>query len=272
MIPQPSDIHYFQVVCETLNLTRASERLGVVQPTLSGALRRLEEAVGKPLFIRSSHGLTLTRVGEEFQLRTKILLQDWERITKSLSDLDRVPSGKFILGCHPSVGLYSLNHFMKDILSSPMLELSLIHASSRELTEMIISRKVDLGLVINPLKQNDLVLKKLCTDRVGFWFTSKSNLDVLIYDNNLSQGQKLLKKGLTFSRVMNSSNLEVIADLCSSGCGVAILPERVAKRFNGLQPFSDDWVSDELFLAYRADISKTAGFRFITQSILKSKI
>lgn len=272
MIPNPYDIHYFHVVSETLNLSRASERLGVVQPTLSQAIKRLEESIGKPLFIRGSGGLTLTKTGEEFLVRSKVLFQEWERITQSLSDLETIPSGKYILGCHPSVALYSLNLFMKDLLEFPELDIQIMHGLSREITEMIISRKVDVGLVINPVKHNDLVLKKLCSDRVGFWSTPKASQDILIYDGSLNQSQTLLKKNFKFKKMITSSNLEVIGDLCASGCGVAILPERVAKRFRGLKPVSDNWFTDELYLAYRVDATKTAGFKSIVEAIQKAKI
>lgn len=272
MIPSPSDIHYFQVVCETLNLSRASERLGVVQPTLSQALKRLESSIGKPLFIRSSSGLTLTRVGEEFLLRSKALFQDWERLTKSLSDLDHSPSGKFIIGLHTSVAIYSLHHFMNELMAFPQLELSFNHGLSREITEMIISRKVDVGLVINPVRHNDLVLKKICTDKVGFWRTKKTFEDVLICDESMGQVQSLLKKGSTFKRIIHSSSLEVIGELCSTGTGLAILPEKVAKKFKGLIPAKDHWFQDELYLAYRMDASKTAGFKAIIGAISKAKI
>ena len=61
---------------------------------------------------------------------------------------------------------------MKDLMVHPELEISMAHGLSREITEMIISRKIDPGLVINPVKHNDLVLKKICTDRVGLWNVS----------------------------------------------------------------------------------------------------
>jgi DNA-binding transcriptional LysR family regulator len=272
MIPSPYDIYYFHAVCETLNLSRASERLGVVQPTLSQALKRLETSIGKPLFIRSPSGLTLTRVGEEFHFKSKTLFADWERLTQSLNDLDHTPSGKFIIGCHTSVAMYSLHHFMRELMEFSQLEISLIHGLSREMTEMIISRKIDIGLVINPVRHNDLVLKNLCTDRVGFWRTKKTHEDVLICDESMGQVQSLLKKGPPFKRIIHSSSLEVIAELASTGTGLAILPEKVAVKFKGLLPARDYWFSDELYLAYRVDASKTAGFKAIIEAITKAKI
>ena len=64
----------------------------------------------------------------------------------------------------------------------------------------------------------------------------------------------------------------MIGDLVASGCGVGILPERVAKRFKGLKAVKDNWFTDELYLAYRVDASKTAGFKAITEAISKAEI
>lgn len=272
MMPNPYDIQYFQIVAETKNLSRASERLGVVQPTLSQAIKRLEGIIGKPLFIRNSSGLTLTRVGEEFLVRSKVLLEDWERLTKSLSDLNDIPSGKYVLGLHPSVALYSLKYFMPKLGEFSELEISIVHGLSREILEMVVSRKVDVGLVINPLRHNDLVLKKLCTDKVGFWIGAGGDKNVLIHDPNLSQTQVLLRKNHPFDKSISSSSLEVIGELVESGCGVGILPERVARRFKGLKPFLDHWFTDELYLVYRADQTRTAGFKTIIEAISKAKI
>ena len=44
MYPHAQDIRYFLEVAETLNISRAAERLGIRQPSLSEALRRLEDS------------------------------------------------------------------------------------------------------------------------------------------------------------------------------------------------------------------------------------
>ena len=60
------DIRYFNTVSQFLNMTRASEVLGVTQPTLSYAMKRLENELGGELFIRLKNGLQLTQLGESF--------------------------------------------------------------------------------------------------------------------------------------------------------------------------------------------------------------
>src|SRR5215510_6973629 len=56
-------LRVFAVVAETVSVTEAAKRLYLTQPAVSAALRRLQAAVGAPLFARSGRGLVLTSRG-----------------------------------------------------------------------------------------------------------------------------------------------------------------------------------------------------------------
>ena len=64
MIDNLTELKYFLEVAKTGNITRASERLGVTQPSLTLALQRLEDKAGVTLLERSRKGSHLTRQGE----------------------------------------------------------------------------------------------------------------------------------------------------------------------------------------------------------------
>lgn len=57
-------LRVFAVVAENRSVTQAAARLYLTQPAVSAALRRLNTAVGAPLFVRQGRGLTLTARGE----------------------------------------------------------------------------------------------------------------------------------------------------------------------------------------------------------------
>ena len=56
-------LRYFLAVARDENMTRAAERLRVTQPTLSKALKSLEDELGKKLFVRHAFNISLTEEG-----------------------------------------------------------------------------------------------------------------------------------------------------------------------------------------------------------------
>ena len=68
-------LRYFDAVAETLNFTRAAERLHVTQSTLSHQIRQLEEEIGAPLFDRSGKQVRMTETGAILRTGTRIPLR-----------------------------------------------------------------------------------------------------------------------------------------------------------------------------------------------------
>jgi molybdenum-dependent DNA-binding transcriptional regulator ModE len=60
---QMNQVHYFLALCEERNFTRAAKRCGVSQPSLTNAIKRLEQTLGGPLFHRDRTNTELTELG-----------------------------------------------------------------------------------------------------------------------------------------------------------------------------------------------------------------
>ncbi|MCB0385837.1 MAG: LysR family transcriptional regulator, partial [Bdellovibrionales bacterium] len=200
MLPSASDLEYFLEVVQTGNISRAAERLGITQPSLSLSIKRLEDVLGGQLLVRTKTGVHATHLGLRFHRQSRQLLDQWGRMRADALSTENEIRGNFTLGCHPSVAIYSLPSFFPDLLrDAPDLELSLRHDLSRKITEDVISFQIDFGLVVNPVQHPDLVIRELFRDEVTLWKLAKpSSLQrengVLIYDPNLLQSQALLKK------------------------------------------------------------------------------
>ncbi|WP_133139575.1 LysR family transcriptional regulator [Legionella genomosp. 1] len=265
------DIKYFITVCETLNITRASEIIGISQPALSYAIKRLENELGGELIIRLKNGIQLSKLGEEFVLRSRRLLHEWEQAQNLAKSESGLIQGRYTIAMHPSVALYTIGFFMPAIQSEfPKLNFNFIHGLSREMTEKVISWEADLGVVVNPIKHPDLVINHLCNDEVTIFFAENA-ANKLIYDQNLAQSQYILKKigkSDCFDGTLNSANLEVVAKLTSLGLGYGLLPARLASQYPHLRKLTDAPVfKDEICLIYRPEKHKNPVSRSIIDTI-----
>lgn len=267
MLPSPDELEYFVEIANTLNLSRASERLGITQPSLSLAVKRLEQSVGTQLLIRHKQGVTLTQAGKQLLLHTKQLLQQWQNTKAHALASQQEVQGYFTLGCHSTIAMHMVSGFLADLLEKyPKLELHLKHDISRRITERVINLSIDIGIVTNPFQHPDLIIRKLCDDKVTFWVGNgkreiqniHSKQAIILCDPDLTQTQSLLKKckksGILTDRIMAMNSLEVVANLTANGCGIGILPTRVAKSLYPakLKSIANAPVySDEICLIYR---------------------
>lgn len=279
MLPNANDLQFFLEVAKTGNMSRAAERLGVSQPALSQAMKRLETSFDSQLLLRSKSGVVLTKAGEKLGQKARLLLEAWQDIKEETARDEQQVRGVYTLGIHSSVALYTLPYVAAKLLRDfPNLELKLEHDLSRKITEQIISFKLDFALVVNPVSHPDLVIKELFDDEVAFFRSKKikeENEKVLISEPDLRQTQELLnqlpKKKMIFSRRVTSSNLEVIKSLVVSGAGVGIVPTRVigqdlkkVEKMAGLPVFKD-----KICLVYRHDVQKSVAARSLSQFLLK---
>ncbi|CAN0096773.1 unnamed protein product [Chrysoparadoxa australica] len=277
MLPNANDLTFFIEVANTGNLSRAAERLGVSQPALSQAMKRLEEAFEAQLLLRSKSGVVLTKAGEKLNHEARALLEYWLNLKEeSMKDEEQV-RGIYRLGLHTSVALYTLPAFSAEVLQQfPSLELRMEHDLSRKITESVISFKLDFGIVVNPVDHPDLVIKELFKDEVAFYSSktiAEENKSILISEPDLLQTQELLAKAKArskdFTRTVTSSSLEVIKSLVLSGAGVGILPGRVvgkeAKKLEILDGFPK--FKDRICLVFRHDLQKSKAARSLGTAI-----
>src|SRR3990167_8780850 len=268
-----NDIKYFITVSETLNVTRASEIIGLSQPALSYALKRLENELGGHLLIRLKNCVQLTKFGERFKQNAHRLLYEWEQVQSLANPKSGFIQGSYTFALHPSVALYMLESFMPTLQADfHGLDFNFIHGLSREMTEKVISWEADFGIVVNPIKHPDLVISKLYNDEVTIFY-AKNAQNKLIYDKNLAQSQYILKKigkKVNFNGVLSSGNLEVVAKLTSLGLGYGLLPTRVAQQYKHLIKLKDAPIfKDEICLVYRPEKHNNAVSKKIIQ-IIKS--
>lgn len=69
----------FLTITETAHFGKAAKALNVTQSTISARIKTLEELLGRPLFIRSKAGTTLTPAGAKFKSSAEMMIRVWEQ-------------------------------------------------------------------------------------------------------------------------------------------------------------------------------------------------
>lgn len=83
----------FRVVAETLNFTRAAERLNLTQSAVSHQVKALETELGEPLFVRTKRGVKLSPVGKVALERAAHILDEAEMLREEVAGREHSPKG-----------------------------------------------------------------------------------------------------------------------------------------------------------------------------------
>lgn len=136
-------LRYFLAVAREENMTRAAELLHVTQPTLSKALKALEDELGKKLFTRHSFSIRLTEEGVLLRDRAEDLVSMADRIEKEFLSLDDITGGDLYLGLAES---YQICFLARAIHSLKQLYPDLRYHITSGDTEQV-AEKLDKGLL-----------------------------------------------------------------------------------------------------------------------------
>ncbi|MFD2831249.1 LysR family transcriptional regulator [Corticicoccus populi] len=96
-------IKYFVALAEHENFTKASQSLKIAQPSLSYAIKKLEQDTGTQLFEREKKRVILTEIGQQFFIFAKEFLNHHQSLEKNLEYLGEYGTGAISIGMIESV-------------------------------------------------------------------------------------------------------------------------------------------------------------------------
>lgn len=100
-----TELRYFLAAAREGSLTRAAASLHISQPTLSKALKSLENEIGKRLFVRERAGIKLTDEGDMLRDRAEDIIDMTDKTIAELSTSTDDISGSIVMGCAESYGM-----------------------------------------------------------------------------------------------------------------------------------------------------------------------
>ena len=136
-------LRYFLAAAREENMTRAAQILHVTQPTLSKALKSLEDELGKKLFIRHSFSIQLTEEGVLLRNRAEDLIRMADKIEQEFISLDDISGGELYLGLAESYQIRYLARMIKDFKTRyPNLHYHITSGDTEQIAD-----KLDKGLL-----------------------------------------------------------------------------------------------------------------------------
>ncbi len=233
------------LIAEHKHMTRAAQELGVTQPALSAALRKLEDEIGTELFHRTGHGVEETEAGRVFIEHAKATIRAAEQAREAVRALVGLETGSIKVGAGATATGYLLPRAIQAVRDEyPGLRFSIREAGSSAVAQGVVSGELDLGIVTLPVEHprgEELMVVHEIADELLMIVPSGHRLDgrktfrwadlegeaVIAFEAGSAVRGILdgaaLAHGVTLEVVMELRSIEAIVQMVRAGIGVGFV-------------------------------------------------
>ncbi len=157
-----TELRYIVAVARERHFGRAAEACFVAQPTLSSAVKKLEEELDVKLFERGSSEVTVTPLGEDIVRQAQTVL-DQAATIKEIAKRGKDPlAGSLRLGVIYTIGPYLLPDLVRHVITHvPQMPLMLQENFTVKLLEMLRTGELDCAILAEPFTDAGLAVAPL---------------------------------------------------------------------------------------------------------------
>ena len=289
-----TELKYIVMLADEKHFGRAAERCYVSQPTLSVAVKKLEEELGTAIFERSKSAVYVTPLGEQIITQAKRVLDQANVIKELAASGKNQLKGPLKVGAIFTIAPY-LFPFMIPSLNKMASGMPLI--IEEDLTEHLRPKlrngELDAIIVALPFREPDVVTQPIYEEEFVVLMPKNhpwSKLESIETDQLSTDNQLLLGKGHCFSEqvleacpivtessyndgrtIVNGSSLETIRYMVASGLGVTVLPKSAVTNIDHslleVRPFTAPAPKRTVALAWRVSFPRPKAIEAVSQSI-----
>lgn len=160
-------MHYFIAVSEQMNFSKAAERLHISQPSLSNAIKKLEQEIGSPLLERNTRNLQLTEAGELLFERAKIIVKNMEVLKIEMDEVIVHGTRDITIGV-----MESIKHWLPRVIANykkdyPHMKIHLVDIlGSKRVKKSLKSYKTHLIITNQLMDDPELEVQTLYEERL----------------------------------------------------------------------------------------------------------
>lgn len=289
------ELRYAVAVARERHFGRAAAACHVSQPTLSVAVRKLEEELGVTLFERGRNEVHLTAVGEQVVDQAQRVLEESDKI-RSLAEQGGDPLvGPLRLGAIHTVGPYLLPHLVPLLHErAAQMPLMVEEDFTANLAVALRRGELDVALVALPFDEPGIATEALYDEpfvalipashpwqnRERITCPDLAEETVLLLgpghcfrDQVLEFCPDCLEPGAGLQRSMQGSSLETIRHMVASGIGVTLLPCTAAgahsysQRLVAIRRLAEPVPSRRIALAWRRSFPRPEAVAVVAQAV-----
>jgi LysR family transcriptional regulator, hydrogen peroxide-inducible genes activator len=157
-----TELKYIVAVARERHFGKAADSCHVSQPTLSVAIKKLEEELDIKLFERSSNEITVTHLGEQIVAQAQRVIEEASQI-KEIAKRGKDPlAGALSLGIIYTIAPYVLPSLMRQVIDrTPQMPLMLFENFTHKLLEMLRQGDIDCAILAEPFDSTGLATAPL---------------------------------------------------------------------------------------------------------------
>lgn len=295
-MPTLRQLQFLVAIAETGSFSAGAERACVTQPTLSSAIKELEDLLGVQLLERGRSGASLTRAGEEAAARGRRIIAEAENLVHSVRGTGAPLTGAFRLGAIPTIAPFLLPQVLPAIRADwPLLKLWLREDLTARLLDSVRMRRLDAALIALPFEAPGIESLSLFDDELLFVAPQGHPLGregALTHDRLLRETVLLLEDGhclrehaLSVCRMpaagreadVSATSLHTLVQMVASGLGVSLLPRLAlaagiaAGAEITVRPFEPPLIGRTIGMAWRQGSARAEEAQLLGEVIAKAR-
>ncbi|PRC93646.1 LysR substrate-binding domain-containing protein [Solimicrobium silvestre] len=294
-----TELKYIVAVARHRHFGHAAEACFVAQPTLSVAIKKLEDELGVILFERGGSEITTTPIGAQIVAQAERVLEQTAAIKEIAKQNNDPLAGVFRLGVIYTIGPYLLPTLVKGMIAhAPQMPLVLQENFTTRLLELLRQGELDAAIVALPLPENGFMTlpvydepfvvavpnQHAWVERTGINADELKSETMLLLGNGHCFRDQVLEVCPEMARFATSddgiartfegSSLETIRHMVASGIGITVLPKASAPNPTSADgmlhhlPFNEPIPMRQVALVWRKSFTRGAAISALQQVIL----
>ncbi len=292
-----TDLRYIVALARERHFGRAAEKCFVSQPTLSVAVKKLEDELGVILFERSPQEVRVTPIGTQVVAQAERVLGEAAQITEIAAVGKNPLAGPLRLGVIYTIGPWLLPKLVPLLHErAPAMPLLLEENYTDRLIEKVKSSDLDVAILALPVEEPGLVVQAVYDEAFRAlvpvdhpWSKLKTVNPAKLLDQpllmlgrgNCFRDQVLdlcTRAGQGGPQVLESSSLETIRHMVASGVGITVMPATAVDGIDRndsllrVKPFVEPTPTRRVGLVWRASFPRHQAIDLLRQAMFDCKL